>query len=138
MSFVHTYPGTVNTALIGKVKGLPGMLLRAYIRFLGWWICVPIEEAGERGVFAATSARYKARNGGEGDADMEVGEGDIVAIGTNGEVGSGVYAVGWDGEIAGQRSRKILAELRESGAVEAIARHTQSEFRRIEKGSDDL
>ena len=126
---MHDYPGTVQTTLMGRIEGVRGVLLRAYVWLLGRWICVPIEESGERHLYLATSAKYPP---GRGKSDaVRLGEGVEVAQGTTGETGSGVYSVGWDCESASQTVQNLLAELREKGMVEEIWRHTEKEFQRI-------
>ena len=61
VTFVHDYPGTVQTTLVSRIEGVRGVLLRAYVWLLGRWICVPIEKSGERHLYLATSAKYSAR-----------------------------------------------------------------------------
>lgn len=137
VSFVHDYPGTVDTTLSRRMEGIAGVVLRAYIYFLGRWVCVPIEETGERHLYLATSARYPPVSGGEGRGfAVPLGDGVDVARGTTGGVGSGVYSVGWDGESSFPVVWKLLAGLREKGMVEDVWRHTESEFKRI-TGQDE-
>ena len=136
VSFVHDYPGTVNTALITRMEGVRGVIIRAYVFFLGWWVCVPIKESGERHLYLATSARFPAASGSA--SGVPLGEGVEVARGMTGEVGNGVYSVGWDCESASPAVQKLLAGLREKGTVEAVWRHTESEFRRITEHAEGL
>lgn len=132
VSFVHDYPGTVDTPLASHMKGMIGVIIRTYIRLLGRWVCVPIEECGERHLYLATSARYPPLSRGtERDSAVPLGDGLDVARGTTGEVGSGVYSVGWDGESSSPAVRKMLAGLRDMNMVERIWQHTESEFKRI-------
>ena len=97
---------------------------------------MPLDESGERHLYLATSARYPPANGS--GAAVELGDGVGVAVGTTGEVGSGVYSVGWDGESASLEVRELLADLREKGMVEEIWSHTVSEYRRITESSGGL
>lgn len=123
VSFVHDYPGTVNTALSSRMKGVPPtpiMRVDAY---------VPVEESGERHLYLATSARFPSVR--DRSAAVRLGDGVGVALGTTGEIGSGVYSVGWDCESASSAVRELLAELREKGMVEEVWRHTEGEFKRI-------
>ena len=134
VSFVHDYPGTVNTSLPGRVEGVLGMLLRAYIYVAGYWICVPIEECGERHLYLATSARYPpASVGSDGGSGVPLGDGVDLARGTTGQVGNGMYSVGWDGTSASPEVEKLLAGYREKRMVEEVWQHTESEFNRITK-----
>ena len=54
-----------------------------------------------------------------------------MAQGTTGEIGSGLYSVGWDCESAAQTVQSLLAELREKGMVEKFGRHTEKGFQRM-------
>lgn len=129
VSFVHDYPGTVDTQLSRNMKGVRGVVIRSLIYWFGRWLCVPIEESGERHVYLATSAKYPATNR---DMSGVGGVGQLeVAVGTSGAVGSGVYSVGWDCESASSDVRGLLAGLRGKGMVEKVWDHTEGEFRRI-------
>lgn len=119
MSFIHDYPGTVNTPLLKHMSE----------EQLSSLTFVPLGESGERHCYLATSARFPAREGG---ADgVGIGQGNEVAVGTSGELGTGMYSVGKDCESAGVEVRELLAGLREEGMVDEIWRHTQEEFKRI-------
>ena len=136
LSFVHDYPGTVNTTLLSRFEGLRGMLLRTYVYFLGRWICVPIEESGERHLYLATSARYPPVQGDSGrDFAVPRGDGIEVAQGNTGQAGSGVYSVGWDCDSASSAVQELLADLRGKGMVEEVWRHTENKLKSaIEQG----
>lgn len=132
---MHDFPGTVNTSLFDRMEGVIGVVMRAYIYLLGRWICVPIQESGERHLYFATSARFPPVSGdGSG---VPLGAGVDVARGTTGEVGSGVYSVEWDGACASFKVQKLLAGYRDKGMVEEIWRHTESEFKRITEQEED-
>ena len=135
VSFVHDDPGGVKTKLFDRVEGIIGVLMRAFIFVFGYWMCVPIEECGERQLFLATSARYPPAKKGGSDAGsgLRLGDGVDVARGTDGEVGSGVYSVEWDGTSASSKVQKLLAAYRTEGMVEKIKEHTESEFDRVTK-----
>lgn len=132
VSFIHDYPGTVRTALAGRMEGIFGILMRLYSLIAGYWVCVPIEECGERHLYLATSARHPPAgvdNGGGSGVPLE--DGFELAKGTTGEVGNGVYSVRWDGTSASPAVEKLLAEYRDNGLVEEIQRHAEIEFDRI-------
>ncbi|KAH8820229.1 fungal-specific transcription factor domain-containing protein [Xylogone sp. PMI_703] len=135
VSFIHDYPGTVNTTLISRMGGLFGIFLRTYVWFLGRWVCVPIEECGERHLYLATSARFAPTEDGRGErSGVPLGVGIHAALKTT-EGSDGVYSVGWDCESAPPAVRKLLAKLREDGTADAVWRHTEDEFKRITDGA---
>lgn len=138
VSFIHDFPGTVNTPLFSRVEGILGVVMRTLVYFLGRWICVPVEESGERHLYLATSARYPpASVNGDESSGVPLGDGLDLAQGTTGEVGSGTYSVGWDGASASPTVQKLLAGYREKGMVEEVWRHTESEFNRIIEQDQD-
>jgi len=121
VSFVHVYPGTVKTPLLNYMSEEQ----RSGLTF------VPLEECGERHLFLVTSARFPAKEGGcDG---VKIGEGEEVAVGTDGERGSGMYSVGPDCESASIEVRELLAGLRDKGLVDEVWQHTEEEFKRIDE-----
>ena len=127
---MHDYPGTVNTPLLSHVEGVMGVLVRAIVYIVGYWRFVPIEECGERQLYLATSGRYPPAKVGGRDG-VPLGDGVDLARGTTGEVGSGLYSVGWDGASASPAVEKLLAGYRDDGIVDQIWQHGESEFDRI-------
>ena len=119
VSIVHGYPGTVKTPLL---NGVPAEMMAG-----AQW--VPLDECGERQVYLATSARYPPQNGGA--AAVPLGDGLDVVVGSNGEIGSGMYSIQQDGEALSAETRQVLSDMREKGMVDAIQRHTEAEFKRI-------
>ena len=139
VSFVHDYPGTVDTSLPSRMKGLIGVVLRAYVRVMGRWICVPIQECGERHLYLATSAKYPPASGGRDPGfAVPLEEGIDLAQGTTGQIGSGAYSIGWDGEGTSSAVVKVLTRYRDEGMLDQIWRHTESEFKRITGHDEDL
>ncbi|KAI9709367.1 MAG: hypothetical protein M1820_003487 [Bogoriella megaspora] len=132
ISFIHTYPGTVRTSLLDRMTGLRGILLRMYTYLLGSWVCVPLEESGERHLYLATSGRFPAAENSTGeDVGVPLREGDEKARGTSGATGSGIYSVGWDCESSLASVEKLLADYREQGMGDQILEHVNAEFERI-------
>lgn len=90
-SFLHIWPGFVQTQEMEKSE-FPG-----FEKWLIKLFCVPVGETGERMLFHVTSEVYPAlvavdrRSSSPGDIE--------IAIGSNGERGSGCYCVNWDGDI---------------------------------------
>ena len=101
-------------------------------------MCLSLEECGERELFLATSGIFSPAIGNSNEGEERATAGDV-ARGTTGEVGNGVYGVGWDCESAysspsGATAFKVLADLRERGMVGEIWRHTESVFERVAGG----
>ncbi|KAL3487613.1 hypothetical protein BJX62DRAFT_253882 [Aspergillus germanicus] len=113
-SFVHAYPSGVNTGLL---REYPIASVVASVIFRPFML--PIEESGERHLFAATSGRFPA------SAEKKT-EGDVV-VGSNGTKGTGSYWVSWDGEAFPQNRK--LDRVRAEGAVAKVAEHTEGVFR---------
>ncbi|KAI1421650.1 NAD(P)-binding protein [Xylaria sp. FL1777] len=120
VSFVHDYPGSVKTKLL---ENFPEELLKTLTY-------VPIEESGQRHLFLATSARFPSADKGD-TAGIPLEDGVEVAVGTSGEVGSGIYSVGADCESASPAVLKLLSDMRQRGLVQEVSQHTEAEFRRI-------
>ncbi|GAB7349561.1 hypothetical protein MBLNU459_g0256t1 [Dothideomycetes sp. NU459] len=118
-SFVHAYPSGVAT---GLMRDFPASrVLMAVLKVVLSPIMVPVEESGERHLFAATSGRFPPK------AESKVEE--DVAIGSDGVKGSGCYWASWDGEVF--PANKKLDMTRDEGAVEKVVQHTEDVFRRV-------
>ncbi|CAL5868777.1 uncharacterized protein PFLUO_LOCUS3004 [Penicillium psychrofluorescens] len=130
VSFVHDYPGTVKTDLGKNADSILVSILFSMISLFGWLFCVPIKECGERHLFLATSAKYPAL--ANKPVKVVPLSGDVqIAMGTDGESGSGVYSVDWDGEGTPAKVVGILGELRQQGMGTQVWEHTIAEFKRI-------
>lgn len=117
-SFIHAYPSGVAT---GAMRELPGSrVLTTLLMPLLSPFLVPIEESGERHLFAATSPRFPPKDG--------VQEGDV-AVGSNGAKGSGGYWLNWNGESF--PPNKKLEKTRAGDAVEKVVQHTEEVFKRV-------
>ena len=114
----------MKSEIADDMKGVLATSMKGFFNAFGRWIYIPNEECGERQLFLATSARYASRSTkekGNGDGDGVQVEDEVdVARGTDGESGSGVYSVGWDGESAAPKVVKLLAMLRTDGMVEKV------------------
>lgn len=119
-SFVHAYPSGVATGIFREVPG--GRLLTPVLKTLLSPFMVPIEESGERHLFAATSRRFPSKAEGAGM------EGDV-AVGSDGSKGSGCYWANWDGEVFPANTK--LEKTRGEGAVEKVTQHTEEVFQRV-------
>ncbi|KAL2852100.1 hypothetical protein BJY01DRAFT_260167 [Aspergillus pseudoustus] len=131
VSFIHDYPGAVDTPLTQEVFRLMG---RDGAAIDGGTVpeLLSAEESGERHVYLLTSPRYPSAEGVGGTVLVGAGSSrEEVVRGTNGELGSGFYDVGFDGESASSDTLEFLAGLRRDGMVEKVRNHTDDEFRRI-------
>lgn len=121
-SFLHAYPSGVATGAMRELPasrvlvGLMKVLLRPFM--------VPLEESGERHLFAATSGRFPPRAEGAGSRP-----GGEVAVGSDGDRGSGCYWVSWDGEVF--PFNKKMDHTRGQGAVDKVLEHTEEVFKRV-------
>ncbi|KAI9371150.1 hypothetical protein BJX61DRAFT_548480 [Aspergillus egyptiacus] len=118
-SFVHAYPSGVAT---GIFRGIPAAsILVPAMKLLLSPFLVPLEESGERHLFAATSPRFPAKA-------HERKEGDV-AVGSDGTRGSGCYWLNWNSEVFPQN--KKLDRTRGEGAVDKVVQHTEEVFRQV-------
>ncbi|KAL4988791.1 hypothetical protein BDW68DRAFT_196503 [Aspergillus falconensis] len=127
ISFVHAYPSGVDT---GILRGLPGgRVVRVSLSVLLAPFMVPLEESGERHLFAATSGRFPCAAEGMGEEGTRGDAARDVAVGSDGRQGSGCYLLNWDGEVFPEHGR--TRQRREEGAVERVVEHTEAVFRRV-------
>ncbi|KAL4877126.1 hypothetical protein BJY04DRAFT_198996 [Aspergillus karnatakaensis] len=104
VSFIHSYPGVVKTG-VARDMGVLGKTAINALYLLMKPLTVPVEESGERHLFAASGLPKNAA--GEGKP----------------------YLVSWNGEPRG--NEKVLGELKEKGAGEVVWKHTLDVFKRI-------
>lgn len=127
-SFIHAFPGMVKTG--GFKEGGPLMKLGGKITFtLLSPFTVDVTESGERHLYAATSGVFPAK---ESDGGVEIGA-EQVRKGSDGEIGSGAYLIGWTGEV--RANEKAMTELRKKGAGPKIWEHTQALFQSVRAGT---
>jgi NAD(P)-dependent dehydrogenase (short-subunit alcohol dehydrogenase family) len=122
--FVHLFPGLVRDTNLFATEHFGPVL-----KFVIAWIVMPLirpfcytsAEVGERVVFAATSGRFrKLADGGVG------GAGSLVSVGSNGQVGSGVYLVQADSSTVA--APNVLKEMREQGVGARLYEHTMDVY----------
>ncbi|XDG07856.1 hypothetical protein ABKA04_007471 [Annulohypoxylon sp. FPYF3050] len=134
LALCHYHPGFVPTD-IANSSNFPWylkLLLKYVITPLSWPFWVPLEECGQRVLFMASPARFPARGSqGIATAAGKV-EGVGVAVGIDGEIGSGAYLVTKDDDTFGKE--KKYEELRANGTAEKIYQHTMAVFAEIERG----
>jgi hypothetical protein len=131
VSFIHEFPGPVRSGLGRDANGLAMLLLKAVFKVIGPFIYIPNDESGERHLFVATSARYPAGVDNTGSGVALKSRGVVVARGSNGTEGSGVYSVDWDGESASSKVESLLAGYRKEGMVEDVWKYLEEEYARI-------
>ena len=122
ISFVHAYPGVVKTGYAKETGFAVRAATQLLLRVLSPWT-VGIVESGDRHLYAATSAAYPPSAGEK--RGVEVGE-DGVKKGSAGEVGSGAYLIGSDGEM--RANEKVLMGMRNQDAGTKIWEHTMKMF----------
>lgn len=131
VSFIHDFPGPVRSNLARAGQGAAVSVMRLLFKAIAPLVCIPTVESGDRHVYLATSARYPAAAGGKDADGVPLTEGEEVAKGTDGKIGSGVYSVDQNGESAGDQVIEILAGFRRDGIGDKLWKHTEEEFRRI-------
>jgi NAD(P)-dependent dehydrogenase (short-subunit alcohol dehydrogenase family) len=119
-TFIHAYPSGVSTGLMRELPA--GRVLSAVLTPLLRPFMVPIQESGERHLFAATSGKFPPKAQGKGTEKN-------VAVGSDGTIASGCYWVSWDGEVF--PANRKLDKTREENAVEKVMRHTEEVFSRV-------
>jgi hypothetical protein len=129
VSFIQVFPGMVTTDLGQDMSSLPLKLAARVYKFVLPLFAIPNEEAGERHLFFSTSGRYPPREGGAVGLTRDKG---VEAVrGTDGNNGSGVYSISWDGTALGEKAGKVLEKLRQEGVSDKVWKHTEGEFQRI-------
>ncbi|KAK0641935.1 hypothetical protein B0T16DRAFT_431540 [Cercophora newfieldiana] len=133
VSFVHSFPGSVKTNLGSDVKTASMMILRAVIKVFGPLVNLPYAEAGERQLFLATSARFppKLEANGAATSGVTVSSEVKVSLASNGEEGSGVYSVNYEGEPGPQKVKDLLMKQRADDVVRKVWLHTEEVFTRV-------
>jgi hypothetical protein len=137
VTFIHKYPGFVSTGVIERLMGTaPGFW--AFPAMLARWLLMPVVnlwsmsvgEAGERGLFLATSARFPPAepksefSGTELPKGVSVAESSVVKDGK----GNGVYRLGALDETAGPSA--VLDGYRADGTDKLVWESVQSVFDR--------
>lgn len=129
VSFIHAFPGPVKSG-IGRGPGWTLFLMRTVGAMLGPFVYIPLEESGQRHLYLCTSARYPAK-AAEKSSAVPLGNELLVAKGTDGLVGSGVYTVDERCESADEKVDALLAKLRKEGMTEKVWQNHEEEFVRI-------
>ncbi|KAF2502941.1 NAD(P)-binding protein [Lophium mytilinum] len=116
-SFIHAYPGLVNTGLantFGPILRVGATILMAALKPFA----VPLTESGERHLYAATNQAYAPK----------AKAGEDAALGSDGVKGSGAYWLSWNGE---RMDSDRLKGYRAQGLGKTIWAHTLEVFDKI-------
>lgn len=121
-SFIHVFPGIVGTNIYTNSFPRP---LAAVYNYGMWPLMYPfsvnLEESGERHLFHATSERYSASSSQKSGLPA-THDGDRVAMGSDGVLGSGAYLMNWKGETSA--AGKKMQRLRAQGMAQRVWEHT--------------
>lgn len=128
VSFVHNFPGAVESGIARGSIGPFMRVLKTIFAVLGPLVHIPLEEAGDRHLFLCTSARFPA-DPDDKAAGVPLDDGLTAARGSDGESGSGVYSIDANGESAGPKVEKLLAQLRSEGMVEKVWGNIESDIK---------
>lgn len=139
VSFVHAYPGFVDTGMARELTGIVPSIMKVLLAPVMAFLKIPIDEAGERHLYLATSARFPPHNDSTGigsepgaaPAMITLGEGVCTAVGADGNPGGGVYSVDCEAEGTSERVQNVLKGLQDDGTAEMVWKHVQDEFVRI-------
>lgn len=135
VTFVHNYPGFVNTGMSRELTGIVPAITKVLFAPIMAMLKIPIDETGERQLYFATSARFPPRNHGTGTvetADMiALGQGVNTAVGADGTAGGGVYSIDYEAEGTSERVQSLLDGLKKDGTAEKVWKHVEEEFIRI-------
>lgn len=123
-SFSHSYPGTVKSGITNQLTGPIRLGVKVLYSVMTPWI-LNFRESGERHLFQITSSMYKAR---DGSAGIPLNGGLDIAVGMDGNKGSGAYLLDWDGRPAGDVA--ILRRYRDQNAGPRIWEHTMTALKR--------
>jgi NAD(P)-dependent dehydrogenase (short-subunit alcohol dehydrogenase family) len=118
VSFVHAYPGLVKTGFMREFGTVTRIAMNAMLVLAKPWL-VPLNESGDRHLYAATSPRFPPR--------ASTG-GNDVAPGADGSKGSGSYLLHWDGSIAGNQ---VLQDYRKNETGKLVWEHTVGVFESV-------
>jgi len=131
VSFIHTAPGIVKSGIMRDAKGFGNSILITMSNLLGPLIQTPPDESGKRNIFLATSAMYAPNQGSDAVVGVPLGGKLVVARGSNGRIGSGMYTVDNKGESSSLKVEKLLAGFRENGTADKVWDYIAADFKKI-------
>lgn len=128
VSFVHNFPGSVDTDLVRAETGFILLVLWQMFKLVRWTAFMPFEECGERHAYLCVSGMYPSKGGEEG---VSLEKGLSVAKGADGKPASGVYSIDGEGESAPESVVSTLQKYRSDGYVGKVWEYIEGEFKRI-------
>ncbi|KAF4628790.1 hypothetical protein G7Y89_g9365 [Cudoniella acicularis] len=137
ITFIHKFPGFVNTGVLSKMmataKGIyaiPATAVRYLVLPIVNLFSTSVDEAGERGLFLATSSRYPSAKPNTESTGAPLPKGVEVAMSSivKGGQGNGVYRLGPLDESADDTPALIGYRLENSGKT--VWEETQAVFDR--------
>ncbi|KAI0468551.1 hypothetical protein F4859DRAFT_524466 [Xylaria cf. heliscus] len=132
VSFIHVYPGFVNTDLSRELTGIGAAISKILFKPLIAYLQVPIDETGERQIYLITSARFPPGDREKRDADgVALADSIEVAVAVDGKVGGGVYSIDYQAEGTSQRVQELIRNYIEDNMAEKVWKHTEEEYMRV-------
>ncbi|KAG8162993.1 hypothetical protein KVR01_007471 [Diaporthe batatas] len=133
VSFVHEHPGFVNTGMSRELPGIIPAISKVVWAPVMAMLKIPIDKAGERHLYLATSARFPPRDlcdDGMSTSDdsgeiLPLGKGVRTAVGASGSPSGGVYSVDCEAEGTSERVQRVLEGLEKDGTADKVWKHVQ-------------
>lgn len=115
-TFIHNFPGPMEGGIPRGTKGSGFGVARTASRFLLPLVLMPSQDAGDRLVYLATSARYSANIRPYSTCGSPLTTDVQSFLGTKNV--AGVYSLFFDGEIVKNLAYDTLSRNRENGILE--------------------
>ena len=134
VSFVHTLPGLVKGGIMREMEmevSFGVSIMIGISRLLTPLLETPPDECGERHLFFATSSRYAPGNGTAAAAGVALGSDVTAAVGSDGEMASGVYSIDNKGESAPLKVVKLLSQYKNDGTAAKVQEYIGADFNKI-------
>lgn len=131
VSFIHNFPGSINTNLIRGDEGIILQLVKYYFKIKLAFNSMPFKECGERHAFLCTNSKYPPSEEAASGSGVPLSAPVSVARGVDGKVGTGAYAVSHEGESVSPAIEKLLAQYRQEGKAEKLWQHVEDQFTKI-------
>lgn len=125
VSFIHTVPGVVKSGIMRQAEGFTLRLIIVISSLFAPFLQTPPEECGQRHLMITTSGMYPSREETDVSAGVPLDDGLVIARGSDGNTGSGVYSIGVKGESAPTRVEELLAIFRDDGTAEKVVEYVK-------------